>query len=143
MSTSSRDMGNLMRTKRRALDDYMYEPPKSASSAEKADTVISELEADEPGLSTHADDVAEETAETPAITVLGPEDESDPEQYTYEKMDNGAWMVYPPGVPCEAGKSRVQMDHAATEAEYADMDAALGESGTPEPGGTADVGEDY
>lgn len=133
MATSTTDMSNLIRGKRKALDDYMYQEPGAA----------------DPGLSDHPDDAAasDVTDALPegvtAITILAPDDPSDPEKFTYEKMDTGAWMVYPPGVPCETGKSRIQMDHAATESDYADMDSALEAAGATPAGEEDSEGEGY
>lgn len=110
------DMNAAMRTKRRSLEDYMYEPPAESAEAELG---IEEMP---------SSDTAD-TTESSAITVLAPDEPAAEDMYIYERMDNGAWMVYPPGVPCETGTSRIQLDHPATAAEYADMDAALGATG--------------
>lgn len=117
------DMNAAMRTKRRELEDYMYQPPADTS-------VVSESDADQPTDMAPADVAEAPPSDAGAITVLAPGDQASPDMYTYEKMDTGAWMVYPPGVPCETGKARVQLDHAATEAEYADMETALEASDT-------------
>jgi hypothetical protein len=115
------NMNDMMRAKRRDMESYMYQPPKAADDT----SVVSESDSDQPTDAAPADVAAALPDSVGAITVLAPGDEASPDMYTYEKMDTGAWMVYPPGVPCETGKSRVQLDHAATEAEYADMEAAL------------------
>lgn len=123
------DMNAAIRTKRRALDDYMYEPPVDAGAV-SADSAEDELGIENMPEDMPVEDIAAALPEgVGAITVLAPGDAAAEDMYTYERQDNGAWMVYPPGVPCEAGKSRIQLDHPATETEYADMDAALGASG--------------
>lgn len=120
MPTTNRDMADMLRKRRSDMSSYMYggtdaeSPTEDAAEPANAETTEANPPADTPP-----------TDQPQPIQVLAPGDPSDPDKYTYEKMDTGAWMVYPPGVPCEAGKSRIQLDHAATDAEYADMDQAL------------------
>jgi hypothetical protein len=130
-------MGNLMRTKRRSLDDYMYQPPKSGGTAvldeiEPADAALDDIEIPEETTETLGD-----LAELPggvgesAIVVRAPGEEDSPEMFTYEPSADapGAWVVYPPGVPCPAEGYRVQLDHAASPEEFEDMEIALDEAG--------------
>jgi hypothetical protein len=112
-------MNSMMRRKRQDMESYMYQPPESESAE-------AEMGTEEPPAAEAAEALP---AEAGAITVLAPDEPAAEDMYTYERMDNGAWMVYPPGVPCEEGKSRIQLDHPATADEYASMEEALEAAG--------------
>lgn len=119
----SSTMNDMMRSRRKDMNEYMYQSPDSSSSDPST--------SNDPAADTAPDNTVGSTPDAASsITVLAPGDPSDDTMFTYEKQDNGAWMVYPPGVPCETGKARVQLDHAATESEYADMETALEDSNT-------------
>jgi hypothetical protein len=120
------DMNAAMRDKRKALDSYMYEAPMMDNMPMMDEESPAEDRAE---LSTAELTEALMPEGVSAITVLAPNEPAAEDMYTYERMDNGAWMTYPPGVPCEAGTSRIQLDHPATEAEYADMNAAMDAAG--------------
>ena len=134
--TSNRDMGNLIRGKRRALDNYMYQPPVDEEEMDlppPTDLVDVEDEALVPGDEDPMEALNElgaDLTETPAIVVKAPGEEADPDMFTYEQMDNGAWMTYPPGVPCEGEGYKVQLDHPATEEDFLSMEEALTAAGS-------------
>jgi len=161
LRTSNRAMNNLMRARRGALQDYMYgggppdQGPPSDNAATPADIadLVSQLGTRRrPGVGPE-ESPAEEAAESPeeeaqeeqqegpesdtGITVLQPGDKDDPDMYTYEPMDNGAWMVYPPGVPCDDQELRVELDHPATPEDFEEMQEALDAAGG---GGSAETG---
>jgi hypothetical protein len=125
MATTSNDMSNLMRTARSGLDSYMYGGGGGEDTNEPNDSP--------------KEDAAE-------MVVLGPDDQDDPSMYTYEPVGNGAWMVYPPGVPCETGAQRIEIDHPADSTEFSKMQARLdtavgdGTSPPPQPASTGAAG---
>lgn len=134
--TSNRDMGTLLRGKRRDLNSYMYsEPlPEDAEADLPPPTDLMDLEAEGPvpgeGVPADALDAlgADET-ETSAVVVKAPGEEADPDMFTYEQMGNGGWAVYPPGVPCPGESYKCQLDHPAGEEDFLAMEEALDAAG--------------
>jgi hypothetical protein len=115
--TSNKAMADRLRGARDELSSYMYQAPEASTD----DLAEPPLPPDEV-----------EGAAPEDFTVLEPGDEADPEKYTYELAPGspGAWMVYPPGVPCESTGQRIQTSGPASASELTEMEAALG-------GGTA------
>lgn len=70
---------------------------------------------------------ATDAADRAAMTVLGPGEPDDPARFTYEPFDGapGAWVVYPPGVPCDAAAARVSMSGPAGADDFAEMQQLL------------------
>jgi hypothetical protein len=68
------------------------------------------------------------------FTVQEPGTDAPDNQFVYEPLDTtpGAWAVYPPGVPCDANKTRISRTDPADVADFPKMQAALDE----EPGET-------
>jgi len=135
MPTSNKAMGNMLRKERDGLSSYMYggadaeTPPESA-----AETTSGAGLEDLLGGAELPDDIP-----TESFTVLAAGDTPDPEQYTYELSTEapGAWMIYPPGVPCPSGAAKIQRSSPASAAELAEMETALLEA----EGGTAESAE--
>lgn len=103
------NMTALMRDQRRKLQDYMYQGDSGAADPENA-----------------AESTSEPASDTDTgMTVLNPGDPDPGDQYVYEQGPGGAWMVYPPGTPCDTDKARVALDHPATTEEFDKMTQAL------------------
>ena len=49
----------------------------------------------------------------------------DPDQYNYEPQPDGAWRVYPPGVPAPAHSAQASLPRAASTADYRRMREAF------------------
>ena len=109
MATTNKDMSDMMRGGREALNSYMYDAP--APDDEAAETV--------------PDD---EAAEGEGLVLVPPGQDDDPEMFTYKSNGDGTWVVYPPGMPCDPGEYRIQSDHAATAEEMASMQTMLDEA---------------
>lgn len=105
MATTNRDMNNMMRQRRRDMADMPMDMSK--------DTSVDPDVAEEPNEST--------------FTVAAPGDASTGDQFEYEPMTDiaGAWVVYPPGVPCDDTAYRIQMDKPAEAEDFAEMQQAL------------------
>lgn len=50
---------------------------------------------------------------------------ADPNHYNYEPQDDGAWRVYPPGVPAPSHLSQASLPRAASTADYRRMRQAF------------------
>jgi hypothetical protein len=78
------------------------------------------------------------------FTVAAPGEPSTGDQFEYEPFTDvpGAWMVYPPGVPCDDTEYRVQMSSPAGADDFAEMQKALDDAGaaSPEPAPAGDMG---
>lgn len=119
MATSNKDMGSMMRSRRAEMAAIPGETPYTGP----------------------------DSAPTPpepkkSFDVLAPGDPDADNQFEYEPMTDipGAWVVYPPGVPCDGNEYRVTMDHPAAEGDFAGMQKALddaGDSSNPAPDTTA------
>jgi hypothetical protein len=86
------------------------------------------------------DPMAEETSEATAgsqdFTVQPPGTLSPTDQFIYEPYTGGtegAWVVYPPGVPCDTGTARISRVTPADTGDFPKMQKALDEE-TGEPG---------
>lgn len=117
MATSNKDMNDMMRGRR----------------AEMA-----AMPADEP------EPPAEEEAGK-KFTVAAPGEPGDDTKFEYEPVVDrpGAWVVYPPGVPCDDTEYRISMDSPAAESDFAGMQEALEDAGAtnPEPAPDSEVAE--
>jgi hypothetical protein len=119
-------MDDLMRNRRRQMADTAYGGPPTAAPEPTNDT-----------------DMATESTEK--FTVAAPGEPGTSDQFEYEPFVDtpGAWVVYPPGVPCDDTEYRIQMPQAAQPDDFAEMQKALDDAGAtnPEPaaGGTADM----
>jgi hypothetical protein len=115
-----------MRNRRRQMADTAYGGPPTAAPEPTNDT-----------------DMATESTEK--FTVAAPGEPGTSDQFEYEPFVDtpGAWVVYPPGVPCDDTEYRIQMPQAAQPDDFAEMQKALDDAGAtnPEPaaGGTADM----
>jgi hypothetical protein len=89
------------------------------------------------------DPMAEETSEATAgsqdFTVQPPGTHSPTDQFIYEPSDSaeGAWVVYPPGVPCDTGTARISRVTPADTGDFPKMQKALDEE-TGEPVNSTD-----
>jgi hypothetical protein len=87
------------------------------------------------------DPMAEETAEKGSqdFTVQPPGTHSPTDQFIYEPSPGaeGAWVVYPPGVPCDTGTARISRATPADAGDFPKMQAALDEE-TTEPTDSTD-----
>lgn len=106
-------MDDMMRTRRAEMaqipDDTAYDgPPPPNDEAPKEDA---------------------------AYKVAAPGEPSTGDQFEYEPMIDieGAWVVYPPGVPCDDTEYRVTMDAPAGADDFAGMKKALDEAGASNP----------
>jgi hypothetical protein len=63
------------------------------------------------------------------FTVQEPGVDAPDDQFVYEPLDTtpGAWAVYPPGVPCDANKTRISRTTPADVADFPKMQRALDE----------------
>jgi hypothetical protein len=112
------DMNSIMRQRRKELEDLpAYEGPPSRSVSVEIET--------EPQTDT------EESPAPSGMTVAAPGDESTGETFEYEPFPDspGAWVVYPPGVPCDDTVYRVQMTQPAKESDFSKMQQALDDAG--------------
>lgn len=120
MPTSSRDMSDIIRRKRREIADMpMMDDDSDTKVAVKVESK------------------PESETETPkTMTVAAPGEPSTGESFEYEPFTDapGAWVVYPPGVPCDDAEYRVQLDHPATESDFPKMQEALDRAGAPSSG---------
>jgi hypothetical protein len=129
MATSNKAMSDMMRGRRKEMMDmpaYMGPP--------------SDEEATEP-----SDNPTEEAAEPSSkFTVAAPGEPSTGDQFEYEPFLDmpGAWVVYPPGVPCDDTEYRIQMSSPAGPDDFAGMQKALDDAGaaSPEPAPAGDMG---
>lgn len=117
MATSNKMMSDMLRNKRREQLDYMYRAGETAD-------VAADPEADP----------AELPAPTFEVKDAGQPDDS-PESFIYEPFVDapGAWVVYPPGVPCDQEERRVVLDHPATSEELDRMSEAIDQGGKTKP----------
>jgi hypothetical protein len=116
--TSNRDMGNLIRAKRRALNEYMFQAPDAGPPTDAplpADLVDLKNGSIAPG------------GDTP----------TDADMFTYEPGPGGGWMVYPPGTPCPSDSYKCQLDHPATSEDFTAMEEALDAAGGLSPAADA------
>jgi hypothetical protein len=118
MATTNRDMNDVIRRRRQEMVDLpAYEgPPSTDTETPKEDS---------PGK---------------AFTVKAPGEPSDGESFEYEPSEStpGAWMVYPPGVPCDDTAYRITMGSPATAEDFAGMQEAIEDAG----GGNAEPAVD-
>lgn len=123
MPTSNKSINDRLRKGRADLEAYMYQGGEVESPEEELDPLE---EADVVAIDTDA-----EAAPT-TLTVLQPGEEDPPDMYIYAQTDTaGALTVYPPGVPCDTGTTRVALDHLASEVELTEIQTALsGETGS-------------
>lgn len=117
MATSNKTMSDMMRGRRKEMADLpAYEGPPSE---------------EEPG------------EQESKIKVAAPGEPSTGDQFEYEPFLDmpGAWVVYPPGVPCDDTEYRVQMSSPAGPDDFAEMQKALDDAGatSPEPAVDVDV----
>jgi len=108
------EMDSLIRTRRSEMAQVPdYEPPKPEGPLAPSD----EIE-------------AEATQETGKFAVEAPGAETDPEKFTYEPFTDveGAWAVYPPGVPCDTAEYRISMSEPAKATDFESMKTALDEA---------------
>lgn len=154
MPTSNRDMNDMMRRRRRELDEIpgegsVYEPP-SGENDRKPDAVaiaIKPVDAPDEELTEPVDNPEEEAAEgtesAPGLTVLKPGEPSDGESYEYAPNPDvpGAWVVYPPGVPCDESAYRITMQRPARAGDFEQMEEALRSAGA-ETTGPEEIPED-
>jgi hypothetical protein len=63
------------------------------------------------------------------FTVQAPGTNAPDNQFVYEPLDTtpGAWAVYPPGIPCDANKTRISRTDPADVADFPKMQAAIDE----------------
>jgi hypothetical protein len=124
--TTNRNMNDMLRKKRGELEDYMYKGEPDAA------VVITAAPDDEAAEVIPDNEAA--AGETAGLTVLAPGEEDPPDMYVYAQGETpGAWTMYPPGVPCDTGTTRVALDHPATAADLARMDEAVGTEEPVEP----------
>lgn len=78
---------------------------------------------------TNDSDTATETTEK--FTVAPPGQKGTDNEFEYEPwLDTpGAWIVYPPGVPCDDTEYRIQMKDPAGPDDFAEMQKALDDAG--------------
>jgi hypothetical protein len=71
------------------------------------------------------------TEEATEFTVKAPGEPSTGEGFEYEPMSSspGAWVVYPPGVPCDDTQYRVTMTGPAAASDFAGMEKAIEDAG--------------
>ena len=129
MATSNKSMGDMMRTRRKQMMDESMGGPYSGPPDETAEEDTEE---------------ASETSEE-KFKVAAPGEPSTGEQFEYEPMLDipGAWVVYPPGVPCDDAEYRVQMDSPADKDDFPNMEKAITDAGgnTSESAEPASVAE--
>jgi hypothetical protein len=65
------------------------------------------------------------------FTIHPPGTPSDPDQYNYEPQPDGAWRVYPPGVPAPNHMLQASMPRAASTADYKRMAGAFQQFARP------------
>lgn len=129
------NMSEAMRSRRREMLDYMYRGGAT----------------DDPAQDPEADPAAEPAPTFTVVDAGQPTNEDESTSFVYEPFEGsegvqGAWVVYPPGVPCDQEERRVIMDHPATPEEFDRMAEAIKAGGktTPEPETPAeDTGEGY
>lgn len=65
------------------------------------------------------------------FTVQPPDTHSPTDQFIYEPLGStqGAWAVYPPGVPCDPGSYRISRATPADAGDFAAMQSALDDAG--------------
>jgi hypothetical protein len=105
MATSNKSMSDMMRGRRKEMADLpAYEGPPSEEAPEEQES---------------------------KIKVAAPGEPSTGDQFEYEPfLDTpGAWVVYPPGVPCDDAEYRVQMSSPAGADDFAEMQKALDDAG--------------
>lgn len=73
----------------------------------------------------------ESTTGSKDFTVQPPDTESPTDQFIYEPLGStqGAWAVYPPGVPCDPGSYRISRATPADAGDFAAMQEALDSAG--------------
>lgn len=82
------------------------------------------------------------------FTVQEPGTHSPTDQFIYEPLIDsgyeGAWVVYPPGVPCDPEEYRISRASPAGVGDFEKMKAALDESsaGSPEASETSETTEE-
>lgn len=107
MATSNKMMGDMLRNRKADMaampGSEPYTGPEPANDADKA------------------------TENTEKFQVLAPGDADTETQFEYEPFTDipGAWVVYPPGVPCDPNEYRVRMDQPAGPDDFAEMQKAL------------------
>lgn len=75
---------------------------------------------------------ATDAADRASMTVLAPGEPDDPARFSYEPFSgaDGAWIVYPPGVPCPATEARVSKDGPANADDFPEMQQLLDDAPT-------------
>jgi hypothetical protein len=112
------NMSDMMRKRRRdmladSVGDMPYTPPDEET------TESSEI-------------VTKDALEAPQDFVVKNPGESDSlQEFTYEPMTDipGAWVVYPPGIPCDTAEYRITMDHPAEAGDFDSMAQSLLDAG--------------
>src|SRR6266498_303020 len=61
------------------------------------------------------------------FTVQAAGELSPTDQFIYEPYEEGAWVVYPPGVPCDSDVARISRATPAGAGDFDKMQAALDE----------------
>lgn len=128
MPTSNKEINDMLRGRRKEMSDLpAYEGPPSDDEAEVSVTATASREPppSEP-------DGGGEGEESSGITVMAPGDPSDnTEGFEYEPMTDipGAWVVYPPGVPCDDTEYRIALKKPAGAGDFAKMQKALEDAG--------------
>lgn len=118
MPTTNKDMSDMMRRRRREMEEIPEESVYTGPDAEVDVDVEVEPEAS--------------TSESPeGMRVAAPGEPSTGERFEYEPLTDvpGAWVVYPPGVPCDDAEYRVQLDRPAGKDDFAKMQQALDDAG--------------
>ena len=121
MATANKAMNDMMRTRHREIADLpIYEGPSRATERETA-----------------TEEAPKPEAPKKEFTVKAPGEPSTGEQFEYEPFVDipGAWVVYPPGVPCDDNEYRVTMDEPAAAEDFEGMQRAIDNRAetTPEP----------
>lgn len=121
---ANRRMNDSMRKERAGLEEYMY----GGEGAEEELGIPTDEGPDAAVIAIDAEPPLEEAAEAGGeLTVLDPGMEDPPDMYVYAQGETpGTWTMYPPGVPCDEGTTRIALDHPATAEDLAQMDAEMG-----------------
>lgn len=134
MAVKSRNMNDMMRMRRHEM----------AAASRGEDMPMMEIEIEE------EESPKNEQKSEKQFKVAAPGEPSTGENFEYEPFIDipGAWVVYPPGVPCDDNEYRVVMDEPAKAADFDKMQMALDnrESSSPRPPATekkVEPGNDY
>lgn len=123
MATSNKQMGDMLRKRRDEMSDlpaYEGPPAKDASVSVEVET-----DATTPPTEPNAE------GDSAALKVNAPGEPSTGSGFEYEPVTDvpGAWIVYPPGVPCDDTEYRVTMSKPAAEADFPKMQKAIEDAG--------------